>query len=134
MRAAAIAVYLTTILVFLQFVTGGTFLLEAAGYPSVAGTGDTHMSVGYIAALFALAAVILVWVSKPAHWGLRYASTSAFVLMFFQGGLGFEKTTILEHYLLGTLVFISTLAATFFASRWNKMPKSMVPAVLQPTS
>jgi len=124
MRAAAWVVILAALLVFIQLVTGGTFLLEVAGYPTLKGTSDLHITMGFLVGFIALIALILAWLSKPKYGALRYSSTIMFVLIFLGGGLGFDKPSLLAHYLFGMVIFGTAVATTFYAVRWSRMPKS----------
>jgi hypothetical protein len=126
MRVAAAVVMLAALLVFIQLVTGGTFLLEVAGYPTLKGTSDLHIFMGFFVALVALIAPILAWLSKPKHGALRYSSTIMFVLILLGGSLGFDKPQLLGHYLFAMIIFGTAIATTFYAVRWNRMPKSVV--------
>jgi len=123
MRVAALLVHLTALLVFVQLVTGGSFLIEDLG-------GGTHVALGYVAGVVALIAAILAWASKPSYHALRYSSTVTLLLLVVTGLIS-RKVEMLAHYEVAIVLFGVSVATTFYAVRWSRMPTSPAGTVQQ---
>jgi len=128
MRIAAILYLVTAFLIFLQLVTGGPFALGPSYL--AAALGDFHFIMGFITGILGLIAVIAVWFSKPAYKAFRYTSIVLLVLLFLVGFTSDKSALngILPHYEIAVITFGTAIAGTFYAIRWNRMPKPAVAA------
>ncbi len=123
MRIAALLFYVTAVLIFFQLVTGGPLALGSVSLAN--SVADTHVFMGFITGILGLITVVAAWVSKPAYKAFRYI-TIVMLVLFFLVGFAADKTAlngILVHYELAVLLFGTAIAGTFYAVRWNRMPK-----------
>ncbi len=124
MRIAAILYLVMTVLIFDQLVTGGPFAL---GTGNLAGAfGDFHFIMGFITGILSIVVVIAAWLAKPAYKAFRY-TTLVILILFFLVGFTSDKTAlsvgIIPHYEFAVILFGAAIAGTFYAIRWNRMPK-----------
>ncbi len=130
MRIAAILYLVTTVLIFDQLVTGGPFALGIGNLTDA--FGNFHVILGFITGILSLIVVIAAWLSKPAYKAFRY-TTIVILILFFLVGFTSDKTAlngIVTHYEFAVILFGTAIAGTFYAIRWNKMPKpTMAPTV-----
>lgn len=132
MRIAAILYMVTAFLIFLQLVTGGPFALGPSYLADA--LGHVHFIIGSITGILGLIVVIAVWLSKPAYKAFRYISIVLLVLLFLVG-FSADKSPpngILPHYEIAVVTFGIAIAGTFYAIRWNKMPKPTIASTVTP--
>ncbi len=134
MRIAAILSHITAALIYLQLVTGGPFALIPYYFTSETPLGGYHFIFGLIAGILGIIVVIAAWLSKPAFKAFRYTSTIILVLLFLVGFTSDKSAMngILIHYEIAVLLFGAAIAGTFYAVRWNRMPKPAVAPKVTP--
>ena len=116
MKPAPALVYLVPAVIFVQLFLGGAYLVSNAGYPSIRGMDSIHPASGLVVVIISLAALTLVWVSKPRNRTLGYVTISTFVLVILTG-LAADKSTMLPHDTLATLAFGVSIVGAMMAGR-----------------
>ena len=125
LRATVVPVILLPLAIFVQLFLGGAYLVSDAGYPSIGGMDTVHPVFGLVVGIIALAALIVVWFSKPRARLLAYTTTVTFVLVVL-AGLAADKSTMLGHDTFATLAFGASIVGAVAASGWRAAPTAAV--------
>ena len=133
MRIASILYLVMTVLIFDQLVTGGPFALGLGNLTDA--FGNFHFIMGFITGILSIIVVIAAWLAKPAYKAFRY-TTLVILILFFLVGFTSDKTAlsggILPHYEIAVILFGTAIAGTFYAIRWNRMPKPVMAPKVTP--
>lgn len=118
MKTAGYIFPVTAFVVFIQAITGAATVLNFYDF-------GAHLVSGYVVAIFALASVVVAFISKPKYNALRYSSLVLFVLVLIQGAIGFQAQTsdqlVVVHFVNALIMFGISIAMTFYAFRWGRM-------------
>jgi heme A synthase len=118
MRTAAYIFPITSIVVFLQAITGAATVLNFYAF------GD-HMTTGYLVGVLALLSTLVAFTSKPKYAALRYASLVLLALVIVQGGIGIVAETsdslVVAHFVNALILFGTSIAIVFYSFRWGRM-------------
>ena len=100
---------LTSIVIFVQLLTGGAFLMVGP----VVGEDFGHVIAGLLVFVVAWFGVYGATSVRPPVRAARVFAAATFVLVL-TAGLFASKETLFQHYGLAVLAFGTSLASTFF--------------------
>jgi heme A synthase len=126
MKAGPLVFRVTGVAVFLQMLLGGLLTFDFIGAAS-------HILLGLVVFLLAIAAMGIAWTAKPAFRPLRGMSAALVVLLVVQIALGFytldtgSAFVAWLHFVNSLAIYGIAVSAAFMAMRWERMAQSQGP-------